>query len=105
MDKRKAENRIADLVQDVKEANGNTDQMERLYMAVAFPDEPESDQDETTGQDNGGMSTERPSMPAMLAEVIAFDKAQRSELAAPGGRGSEGGDLSSMTLESRKVFN
>lgn len=25
MDKRKAENRIADLVQDFKEANGNTD--------------------------------------------------------------------------------
>lgn len=29
-------------------------------------------------------------MPAMLAEVIAFDKAQLSEAAAPGGRGSEG---------------
>lgn len=38
----------------------NTDQMEEFYMAVVFPDEPESDQDETMGQDNGGMSTERP---------------------------------------------
>lgn len=74
-------------------------------MAVAFPDEPESDQDEPTGQDNGDMSTEWPSMPAMLAEVIAVDRAQRSEAAAPGGRGSEGVDLSPMTAESWRVFN
>ena len=56
MGKRKAENPIADLVQDVKEANGNTDQTEGLYMAVAFPDEPETDQDETMGQDHGGFA-------------------------------------------------
>lgn len=54
MGKRKAENPIADLVQDVKEANGNTDQTEGLHMAVAFPDEPESDQDERTGQGHRG---------------------------------------------------
>lgn len=82
---------VVDLVQDVKEANGNTYQMEGLYMAVAFLDDPESDQDETTGQEIGDMSTKRPSMPAMLAEVIAFDRAQRSEAAGPGGRGPEGG--------------
>lgn len=43
-DNKKANNRIAELVQEVRKANEKADEMEGLYMAVAFPDDPESDE-------------------------------------------------------------
>lgn len=42
---RKATNRIAELIEELRKANENADEMEGLYMAVAFPDESESDED------------------------------------------------------------
>lgn len=43
-DNKKANNRIAELVEELRKANEKADEMEELYMAVAFPDDPESDE-------------------------------------------------------------
>ena len=44
-DARKATNRIAELIEELRKANEKADEMEALYMAVVFPDESESDED------------------------------------------------------------
>lgn len=50
---RKATNRIAELIEELRKANENADEMEELYMAVAFPDESESDEDAGNWRDDG----------------------------------------------------
>lgn len=44
-DNRKVNNRVSELIVELRKANEKADEMEGLYMAVAFPDESESDED------------------------------------------------------------
>ena len=63
--KAKAEERIAGLERDAKEANAKAEEMEELYMAVAFGDESggEQEEEEQNGEDeqweSGGEKAER----------------------------------------------
>lgn len=54
-------------MQDTKEANSKVGEIGELCIAFTLPDEPESDGDEPTGLENGGMSAERPSTPVSPA--------------------------------------
>ncbi len=75
-EKEQADKRISELERDVKEANEKADEMEGLYMAVAFGDESEGEKEEKEEEDNGEEKAETSSL---LKQVVAMSKKKRNE--------------------------
>lgn len=75
-EKEQADKRISELERDVKEANEKADEMEGLYMAVAFGDESEGEKEEKEEEDNGEGKAETSSL---LKQVVAMSKKKRNE--------------------------
>ncbi|MCJ1346587.1 hypothetical protein MMC31_004805 [Peltigera leucophlebia] len=91
---RKADGRIAKLEKDVQEANEKAEEMEEMYMAVAFMDEGEGGNDgvdeekgEDEKEDEGESGEERPATSLLLKQVVAMSKMERDE----GGTSRESG--------------
>lgn len=75
-EKEQADKRISELERDVKEANEKADEMEGLYLAVAFGDESEGEKEEKDVEDNGEEKAETSSL---LKQVVAMSKKKRNE--------------------------
>lgn len=75
-EKEQADKRIAELEEDVKEANEKADEMEGLYMAVAFGDESEGENEgkEEEDDDDGEEKVETSSL---LKQVVAMSKKKK----------------------------
>ena len=93
-DKAKGEERIAELEKDVQEANEKAEEMEEMYMAVAFMDEGEGEKEkeEEKGEDEEeGSEEEKGDTSWLLKQVVAMNKKGRKGTgAAAGGSGTDG---------------
>ena len=93
-DKAKGEERIAELEKDVQEANEKAEEMEEMYMAVAFMDEGEGEKEkeEEKGEDEEeGSEEEKGDTSWLLKQVVAMNKKGRKGTGAAAGRSGADG--------------
>ena len=92
-DNAKGEERIAELEKDVQEANEKAEEMEEMYMAVAFMDEGEGGkEEEEKGEDKEeGSEEEDGDTSWLLKQVVAMNKKGRKGTGAAAGRSGADG--------------
>lgn len=76
-EKEQADKRIAELEEDVKEANEKADEMEGLYMAVAFGDESEGENEGKEEEDDDDDGEEKVETSSLLKQVVAMSKKKK----------------------------
>ena len=85
----KADKRIVELEEAVKEANEKAEEMEEMYLAVAFMDKAEDEEEKEEKVENeeedGNGGEERPPTPWLLKQMVAMSKKERREAGATGG--------------------
>ncbi|MCJ1347692.1 hypothetical protein MMC31_005921 [Peltigera leucophlebia] len=96
-EKRKAEERIAELEKDVQEANEKAEEMEEMYMAVVSMDEgegekeeeekeeEEKEEEEKENEEKGEDGEGRPETSWLLKQVVAMSKKKPNEEEATSG--------------------
>lgn len=77
-EKNQADGQIEELERDVREANEKAEEMEVLYMAVAFRDEEEGDKKEEKEEKEEGRGEEGAETPWLLKQVVAMSKKKRA---------------------------
>ena len=90
-DKAKGEERIAELEKDVQEANEKAEEMEEMYMAVAFMDEGEGEKEKEEEDEEEWGGEEKVDTSRLLKQVVAMSKKGRKGTGAgAGGSGADG---------------
>ena len=78
-DKSKAEKRVAELKEEVQEANEKAGEMEKMYMAVAFADEADEEEEEKKGEDKEEEGKEEGDLLTATTTTAATIKALQEE--------------------------
>lgn len=85
-EKKKGNKRIAKLEEDLTEAKEKAEQMEEMYLAVAFADMGEGEEEAKTDdeEEEEDESGEQPPTSWLLKQVVAISKKKGSKAGAPG---------------------
>lgn len=89
-EKKKDNKRIAKLEKDLTEAKEKAEEMEEMYMAVAFADVEEGEED--VKAEDEGEEGEQPPTSWLLKQVVAMSKKEGSKARAPGANKSGSSD-------------
>ena len=108
-DNAKGEERIAELEKDVQEANEKAEEMEEMYMAVAFMDEGEGEkekEDEKEEDEEEWSGEEKEDTSRLLKQVVAMSKKGRKGTGAgAGGSGADGSGSENEDDEEEEYYD